>query len=54
MGKLLPFKRPDPPSVEPEEGKEILSLTALTKHFTKAELEAIRADLDIPLPEDTK
>lgn len=54
MGKLLPFKRPAPPNVEPEEGKELLGVKALKKHFTKAELDAIRADLDIPLPEDTK
>lgn len=54
MGKLLQFKKPAPPSVEPEEGREVLAVKALKKHFSKADLDAIRADLEIPLPEDTK
>lgn len=54
MGKVLPFKRPDPPSVEPEDGKEILAVKTLTQHFSKADLEAIRADLETPLTEEPK
>lgn len=53
MGKVLQFKRPTPPSVEEEPGKEVIAIKALKKHFTRLELEAIRADLDIPLPDET-